>query len=98
MSSLPARASRADILLAYRHIYKGLLHAVQYSKPARYVAQERVRSAFRSGTADDYDALKISRTVELLDHAAKARGLEHRIVKHLMHTWWERRNIYRGVV
>lgn len=82
-----------DIALAYRQVYKALLRAVQYSKPARFVAQERIRNAFRKGRREDYDAVKISRTIELLDHAAKARGLEHKIVKNLMHAWWEQKKL-----
>lgn len=85
--------SRSELLLAYRHIYKHLLRAVQYSKPARFVVQERVRNAFRNSTPGDYDAIRIAQTLEFLDHAAKIRGLEHRILKNLMHVWWEQRKV-----
>ena len=82
-----------EIRLAYRHIYKHLLRAVQYSKPARFVVQERVRSAFRTSDAGEYDAVRTARTLEFLDGAAKVRGLEHRILKNLMHVWWEQRKV-----
>ena len=81
--------SNADVVLAYRHVYKNLLRAVQYSKPARFVALERVRTAFRKSTREDYNPSRIARTLEFLDGAVKVRGLEHRIVKNLMHVWWE---------
>lgn len=85
--------SASEIRLAYRHIYKYLLQAVQYSKPARYVVQERVRKAFRNSRPEEYDATRIARTLEFLDEAAKIRGLEHRILKNLMHVWWEQRKL-----
>ena len=85
--------SRAEIILAYRHVYQHLLRAVQYSKPARFVAQERIRNAFRNSTPEDYDALRIDRTLQFLDSAAKVRGLEHRLLKNLMHVWWEQRKV-----
>lgn len=90
------RASDADVVLAYRHTYKALLRAVQYAKPARFVARDRVRNAFRGGNRDEYNAVKISRTIEMLDNAARIRGLEHKIVKNLMHAWFERDRISRN--
>lgn len=85
--------SHTEIIHAYRHVYRHLLCAVQYSKPARYVAQDRVRDAFRNSNAEDYDAERIARTLEFLANAARARGLEHRIVKNLMHVWWEQKKL-----
>jgi hypothetical protein len=90
-------AAQAEIVLAYRHIYKHLLRAVQYSKPARYVAQDRIRAAFRHQLVEKYDALRIARTLEFLQGAARVKGLEHRILKNLMHVWWEQKRA-RGLV
>ena len=81
--------SRSEVILAYRHVYKHLLRAVQYSKPARFVARDRVRRVFRKSTEENYDASRIARTLQFLDAAAKVKGLEHKIVKNLMHVWWE---------
>ena len=86
-------ASHSEIILAYRHLYKHLLRAVQYSKPARFVARDRMRRYFRKSTEDDYDASRVARTLEFLDAAAKARGLEHKITKNLMHVWWEQQKL-----
>lgn len=83
--------SRTEIIHAYRNIYKHLLRAVQYSKPARFVAQDRVRAAFRSLPPEDFDPARIARTLQFLDGAATVRGLEHRILKSLMHVWWEQK-------
>ena len=85
--------SPSEVLLAYRHLYKHLLRAVQYSKPARFVARDRMRRCFQKSTKDDYDPTRVARTLEFLDTAAKSRGLEHKIVKNLMHVWWEQQNL-----
>ena len=85
--------SRPEIILAYRHIYKSLLRAVQYSKPARFVVKDRVRDAFRKSQPDAYDSARIARTLEFLDGATRAKGLEHRILKNLMHVWWEQKKL-----
>lgn len=89
MSSL----SKSEIRLAYRQMYKHLLRAVQYSKPARFLVKDRVRKAFRNSGPESYDATRFARTLEFLDGAAKVRGLEHRILKNLMHVWWEQRKL-----
>lgn len=85
---------KSTILLAYRHLYQHLLRAVKYSKPARYIARDRIRAAFRNSSPHQqqqhFQPAEISRTLEFLDNAAKYRGLEHRIVKNCMHVWWSR--------
>ncbi|KAK6395400.1 hypothetical protein LTR65_000871 [Meristemomyces frigidus] len=76
--------SHAEVILAYRHLYQHLLRAVQYSKPARFVAQERIRNAFRTSSPESFDATRIERTLQFLNGAAKTKGLEHKIVKNLI--------------
>ncbi|CAI4218201.1 unnamed protein product [Parascedosporium putredinis] len=84
-----------DIIHAYRHLYRGLLRAVQYSVPARYVARDQLRRAFREdaaggvAAAPDKDAIR--RTIWFLDAAAKERGLEHKILRNLLKVAWYRR-------
>lgn len=75
-------ASRQEIVLAYRHLFQHLLRAVQYSKPARYIVRDQLRNAFRSKT---YNASTISNTLTFLDNAARSTGLEHKILKNLVH-------------
>lgn len=83
----------ALIILAYRSLYRSALHAVQYSKPARYILRTTLRNAFREGTRADFNPKKIGNTILFLENAAKVKGLEHRILKNLMHVrWWERSN------
>lgn len=36
-----------DVIHAYRHLYRNLLRAVQYAAPARYIARDQLRRAFR---------------------------------------------------
>lgn len=77
-----------EIIQSYRQLYRHGLHAVQYSSPARYVLLDRLQRAYRLGTAEDFDAEKIEKTIEFLSDAAKVRGREHLIVKNLHHVWW----------
>lgn len=83
--------SPQTIIYAYRNLYRGLLHAVQYSKPARYVARDQLRKAFRREHPSSYNQAKVDKTVEFLRLAAKETGLEHRLVRNLLHTaYWEK--------
>ena len=81
-------ASRQEILRSYRHLYRRSLHAVQYATPARYTLKILLENAYRNGNAADYDAQKISNTLTFLDGAAKEKGLEHKLLKNLLHTWY----------
>ena len=85
--------SHSEIILAYRHLYKHILRAVQYSKPARFIARDRIRTAFQLLPAEAYNGTQVSRTLDFLDAAAKTKGLEHKVVKNLMHVWWEQQHL-----
>jgi hypothetical protein len=87
--------SHQELIYTYRSLYKHLLRAVQYSKPARFIARNRLRLEYRNNPVSRYDSARISRTLEFLDAAAKTAGLEHRIVKNLMHVWWEQQAFQR---
>lgn len=78
---------------AYRHLYRALLHAVQFSKPARYIVRDQIRNAFRNGQPQDLNQLRIARTLEFLAGAAREAGLEHKILKNLIHTAWSKQFI-----
>ncbi|KAI1093745.1 DUF1763-domain-containing protein [Rostrohypoxylon terebratum] len=77
-----------EVIHAYRHLWRGLLHAVQFSTPARYIARDRIRKAFREETK--LDTRSVNRTVRFLEAAARMRGLEHTIVKNMMLTGYYR--------
>jgi hypothetical protein len=86
-------ASQTEIITAYRTLHKSLLRAVRYSKPARFVVRDRVRNAFRTRTVEQYDAACIARTLEFLHGAETVTGLEHKILKNLVHVWWEEKRL-----
>lgn len=88
-------ATSADIVRAYRHLYRGLLRAVQYSKPARFTARNQLRTGFRKGSIQDFNQEKISKTLEFLVGAERERGLEHKIVKNLLYTAWNEANFHK---
>ncbi|KAI0378322.1 DUF1763-domain-containing protein [Hypomontagnella monticulosa] len=73
-----------QVIHAYRHLYRGLLHAVQFSGPARYIARDQLRAAFREKGAK-LDPRSTTRTLRFLEAAARTRGLEHRILRNLLH-------------
>ncbi|KAK3069407.1 hypothetical protein LTR53_012281, partial [Teratosphaeriaceae sp. CCFEE 6253] len=88
--------TQQEVLLAYRHLFKHALRACQYSKPARFVIQDRMRNAFRSSPQSDYNAERIQRTVEFLQSAVASKGIEFKIQKSLTHVWWERQRLQRA--
>ncbi|CAK7267378.1 hypothetical protein SEPCBS119000_002516 [Sporothrix epigloea] len=95
--------SNAELVKAYRNLYRSALRAVQFSKPARYVVRDQLRAAFRGQRttltsaannegAQPFDPERIRRTVWFLNAAAASRGMEHRILSNLLKTaYWRRR-------
>ncbi|KAF2873411.1 hypothetical protein BDV95DRAFT_604918 [Massariosphaeria phaeospora] len=81
--------SSAQVVHAYRHLYRSGLRAVQFSKPARYTLRDRLRLAFRRGTVADFSPHKIANTLEFFGYATRENGLEHKIVKNLLLVWWD---------
>ena len=80
--------SRIEIIQAYRRLYREGLHAVQYASPARHILRCQLDQAFRESGAEDFDAQKIENTLLFLKYAAKEKGIEHRILKTLLHVRW----------
>ena len=83
-----------EVIHAYRHLYRGLLHAVQFSMPARFTARDQLRNAFRKEDSSAFQQERIVRTIEFLRLAAQENGFEHRLVKNLLRTNYERREAY----
>jgi hypothetical protein len=78
------------VVTAYRSLYRTALHAVRYSRPARYVIRDRLRRAFRDSPATDFEPDRIANTILFLRAAATDTGLEHRVLKNLSLVWyWE---------
>ncbi len=44
---MTAPPTKLEVIHAYRRLYRGLLHAVSYAKPARFVVRDHLRAAFR---------------------------------------------------
>ncbi|KAF2451579.1 DUF1763-domain-containing protein [Karstenula rhodostoma CBS 690.94] len=84
--------AQQEIVHAYRHLLRQGLRAIQFSKPARFTLRDRVRLAFRKGSASDFDAQRIKNTLEFLQYATKENGLEHKIVKNLLFVWWSQQD------
>jgi len=85
--------TKHEIVSAYRSLYRMSLRAVQFAKPARFVLRDRLRTGFREGAIADFDADKIARTLEFLDHARTARGLEHKLLKNILMVWGKRKDV-----
>ncbi|KAG0646200.1 hypothetical protein D0Z07_8368 [Hyphodiscus hymeniophilus] len=80
------KPSPQAVIQAYRHLYRGILHAVQFT------ARDQLRDAFRKGDLSTFDQERVNRTVGFLKIAARERGLEHQLVKSLIHTaYWRRK-------
>ncbi|KAH9882007.1 hypothetical protein J1614_001178 [Plenodomus biglobosus] len=80
--------ANTSVIHAYRHLYRHGLRAIQFSKPARYTLRDRIRLAFRKGSATDLEPQKVQNTLEFLHYATKENGLEHKILKNLLFVWW----------
>ncbi|CBX93867.1 hypothetical protein IAQ61_003744 [Plenodomus lingam] len=80
--------SNTAVIHAYRNLYRQSLRAIRFSKPARYTLRDRIRLAFRKGSAEDFEPHKVQNTLEFLQYATKQNGLEHKILKNLLFVWW----------
>ncbi|KJR87012.1 uncharacterized protein SPSK_02049 [Sporothrix schenckii 1099-18] len=95
--------SSAELVQAYRRLYRSALRAVQFSKPGRYVVRDQLRAAFRGERttltsaannegAQPFDPEAVRRTVWFLNSAAEYRGIEHKILRNLLKTaYWRRK-------
>lgn len=81
--------SDPKVIHAYRHLYRGLLRAVQFSRPASIVARDKLRTAFREEGAQ-LDARGVARTLRFLEAATRERGMEHEVLRTLLKTTYFR--------
>ena len=85
-----AAPAPSTIVAAYRNLLRTGLRAVHFSSPARYVLRDTIRQSFRKGSSADFNAARIQNTLLFLDNAAKTRGLEHKILRNVLHyRWWK---------
>lgn len=79
----------AEVIHAYRRLFRAGLRAVCYSYPARTSLRNLLRRAFRAKDAQ-LDERAIKRTIWFLNNAAREVGIEHRVVKNiLMVSYWK---------
>lgn len=78
------------ILQAYRNLYRNALLATHRSTPAKYVVRETIRKAFRIEPAHNFNPQRVKNTEEFLKRAEQDNGMEHRILKNLVHVrYWQ---------
>ena len=86
-------ASSSSLLQSYRLLLKNGLRAVRFSSPAKYQLKNILRENFRDSPAAAYNERRISNTIGFLERATRnPRGLEHQILKRLLHLRWHREN------
>lgn len=79
----------SDILHAYRHLFRAALRAVRYSSPAKYQIRDTMRTAFRTGELDSFDNRRVENTLRFLQRAELYAGMEHKILRNLLHVkYW----------
>ncbi len=78
------------LLHAYRHLYRNALRATHRSSPAKHVIRETIRTAFRTEPACNFSLRRVKNTEDFLKRAEKDTGVEHRILKNLLHVrYWQ---------
>nr|CAD70504.1 conserved hypothetical protein [Neurospora crassa] len=76
--------SNQELVHAYRHLLRWSLRAVQFSKPARFVVRDTLRAAFRDKNGT-FEPSRVKSTLWFLESAATYVGVEHKIIKNLVH-------------
>ena len=88
--------SNAEILHAYRSLYRATLRAIHFSKPARFELRDTIRTSFRTEPSSNFSQKRVANTLEFLARAEKDTGMEHKILKNLLHVKYWRRNRVTG--
>lgn len=90
ISQLEGPLRQQAIPVAYRHLYRTGLRTIRYAKPNRYVLRNVLRQAFRKGAPSEFEPRRIVGTLGFLERAAETNGIEHKIVKNLLHVrFWQ---------
>ena len=84
-SFLPFSMSQIEILHAYRRLYRTALQAVHHATPAKYTIRDSMRRAFRFESPEAFESTRIENTQNFLQRAKMDTGMEHRILKNLLH-------------
>ena len=86
--------SSQEIILAYRSLYRATLQAIHFSKPARFYARDTLRHAFRHETATNFSPERVENTLRFLKAAAATNGIEHHVLKNILHVKYWEKNIF----
>jgi hypothetical protein len=83
--------ANTEILHAYRDLYRGALRAVRNSSPAKHMIRMTIREAFRNSPIEEFESQKIENTKAFLRRAETHAGIEHKILRNLLHVrFWQR--------
>jgi hypothetical protein len=75
---------------AYRSLYRCALRGVLYASPARHQIRDTMRAAFHPDSGDTFDARRVKNTIQFLQRAGEYSGMEHKILKNLVHVrYWQ---------
>jgi len=77
---------------AYRRLLRISLQAVRFSTPARYQVQSILRDSFRNSPAAAFIPRRIENTIGFLEQAREHNGLEHKILRNILHVRYWRDN------
>lgn len=87
---LETQFKQRAIILSYRHLYRTALKTIRYARPSRFVLRGIMRDAFRSSDPSEFEAHRIINTLKFLERASESTGIEHKIVKNLLHVrYWQ---------
>lgn len=79
-----------ELVQAYRSLYRTALRAVHNASPAKYQVRDTMRAAFSADSKDTFDPRRVKNTVEFLERAGTHTGLEHKILRNLIHVrYWQ---------
>ncbi|KAK9457181.1 hypothetical protein V1511DRAFT_492909 [Dipodascopsis uninucleata] len=86
--------STGEVCSLYRHILRTGRRIVKRKAPYKYLFLDITRNMFRDPQLK-YDSLWFKNTLSMLQRAEEYRGMEHRVVKNILHTAWSRQFKYK---
>ena len=92
LSRQPMKADKASVTSAYRRLLRTALQAVRFSTPARYQVNGILRDSFRNAPPAAFVPRRIEKTIGFLEQAREHAGLEHKILRNIIHVRWWRDN------
>jgi hypothetical protein len=80
------------VVSAYRSLYKAGLKAIRKSVSASFALRSLLRRSFREEAAATYSEERVRNTLAFLENASRYRGVEHKVVKNILHVrYWRER-------